>query len=67
MITRKLKPLDMVEQIVDGEHVKNAEQLQRYLLVRAAAPLDRLLRLAQLGIAPAEPDPEPLHLGRAGK
>eukprot|EP00966_Prymnesium_polylepis_P022450 516586-Prymnesium_polylepis.1 len=23
-LTRKLKPLDMVEQIVDGEHVKNA-------------------------------------------
>ena len=38
-LTRKLKPLDMVEQIVDGEHVKNAEQLQRYLLVRAAATI----------------------------
>eukprot|EP00966_Prymnesium_polylepis_P117500 2716088-Prymnesium_polylepis.1 len=27
-IQRKLKPLDMVEQIADREHVKNSEQLQ---------------------------------------
>ena len=38
-LTRKLRPLDMVMQIVDGERIKNAEQLQRYLLTRAAATI----------------------------
>eukprot|EP00966_Prymnesium_polylepis_P140880 3253230-Prymnesium_polylepis.1 len=36
-IRRKLKPLDMVEQITDGEHVKNAEQ--RYLITRAGGSI----------------------------
>eukprot|EP00966_Prymnesium_polylepis_P180237 4173478-Prymnesium_polylepis.1 len=38
-IQRKLKPLDLVEHIADGEHVKNAEQLQRYLVARCGGSI----------------------------
>ena len=38
-IRRRLAPLDMIDRIVDGEHIKNTEQLKRGLLTRVASTI----------------------------